>query len=90
MNLVFQIEALTNSEGESEFVSVECEPTTDEPSDDVDAQELGAGAWEFTFVLPAGFDGTEAIFRKFGRYRLTADAVYEACADAARAAQLAP
>jgi hypothetical protein len=90
MNLVFQIEALTNSEGEREFVGVECDPTTDEPTDDVDAQELGAGAWEFTLVLPAGFDGTDAVFRKFARYRLTADAVFEACADAARSAQLAP
>jgi hypothetical protein len=82
-SLVFQIEVLANSEGGREICSIECDPTTDEPADGLDAHELGEDSWEFIFTVPASFDGTEPVFRKFRRYRLDPDAVVEACTKAA-------
>ena len=86
MNVAFQIEVLTNSDGVRQIVSVECDSTTDTPSDNVHAEELGVGCWELSFVIPAEFDGTEAVFKKFTRYGLTAEAVLDACVEAIRAA----
>ena len=86
MNMAFQIEVLTNSEGVREMVRIECDPTADVPGDGLEAEELGAGAWEFLFVLPEDFDGTESVFRHFRRYGLDADDVVTACKDAMAAA----
>jgi hypothetical protein len=78
-NLVFQMEVLTNSNGEREICHIECDPTSEDTSNDLEALELGGGAWEFTFNLPASFDGTEPIFRKFERYGLARNAVVDEC-----------
>jgi hypothetical protein len=45
MNVAFQVEALTNSEGAREIVKVECAPTAGEASDGLDAQEIAVGSW---------------------------------------------
>ena len=86
LNVAFQIEVLTNSDGVRQIVNVECDSTTDAASDNLHAEELGVGCWELFFVLPADFDGTEAVFKQFTRYRLTAEAVLDACVEAIRAA----
>ena len=86
MNVAFQIEVLTNSDGARQIVGVECDSTTDEPSENLHAEELGVGCWELSFVVSADFDGTEAVFSKFRRYGLTAEVVREACAEAMRSA----
>jgi hypothetical protein len=82
-NLVFQMEVLTNSEGEREICHLECDPTNDGATDEFEAIDLGAESWEFIFTVPAGFDGSEPVFRKFQRYRLDPDVVVDACAKAA-------
>lgn len=81
-NLVFQMEVMTNSDGAREICHIECDPTNDEASRDLQARELGAGAWEFTFRLPAAFDRMDPIFEKFRRYALAPEDVVEACRDA--------
>ena len=81
-NVVFQMEVMTNSDGEPEICHIECDPTNDDASNDLEAWELGADAWEFTFTLPARFDGGEPLFRKFKRYGLAAEAVVQACREA--------
>lgn len=78
-NLVFQMEMMPNSDGEPEICHIECDPTNEDPSNDLEAHELGGGAWEFTFTLPASFDGTEPIFRKFERYGLATSVVADEC-----------
>lgn len=82
MNVAFQLEALTNADGGREIVSVECEATTEEVTDELNAEETGAGAWEFQFVISEDFDGTEPVFKAFRRYGLTVSEVHEACAEA--------
>jgi hypothetical protein len=81
-NLVFQMEVMTNSDGVREICHIECDPTKEDASNDLDAWELGGGAWEFTFTLPASFAGTEPIFSKLERYGLAADDVARECREA--------
>ena len=88
MNVAFQVEACTDADGGREIVSIECDPTSEEASDELEAAQLGGGNWQFQFVVAAPFDGSEAVFRKIGRYGLDRGAVQEACADAMRAAGL--
>jgi hypothetical protein len=78
-NLVFQMEVLTNSQGEREICHLECDPTNDGPTDQFEAIDLGAESWEFIFTSPASFDGSEPVFRKFRRYGLDPDMVVDAC-----------
>ena len=82
-NLVFQMEVLTNSQGEREICHLECDPTNDGPTDEFEAIDLGAESWEFIFTVAAQFDGSEPVFRNFRRYRLDPDVVVDACAKAA-------
>ena len=84
MNVAFQVETLTNSEGAREIVKVECAPTTGEASIELDAQEIAVGSWEFQFVVPGDFDDAHPLFKKFGRYGLTAQTVCDACSEAWR------
>jgi hypothetical protein len=84
-NLMFEVEALVNSDGEREISRVECDPTNDEAADDLEAEDLGGGSWEFVFTVPASFDGSEPVFRKFRRYRLDPEMVVDACTKAAGA-----
>jgi hypothetical protein len=56
MNDTFQIEF---SPTLTEFNKVEREPTTDEAGEVLDVQDIGAGGWEFQFVMPADFDDTQ-------------------------------
>jgi hypothetical protein len=79
MNLAFQIEVLTNSDGSREVVHIECDPTSEAADDALDATEIDAGAWEFRFIVADDFDGTEPVFRRFARYRLDPVAIHEAC-----------
>jgi hypothetical protein len=88
MNVAFQVEACTDADGGREIVSIECDPTSEEASDDLEAEELGGGNWQFQFVVAASLDASEPVFRKIGRYGLDRDALQEACADAMRAAGL--
>jgi hypothetical protein len=75
---------LTNSEGEREICHIECDPINDDGStDEFEAIDLGAECWEFIFTAPAGFQGTERVFRKFRRYGLDPDMIVEACRNAA-------
>ena len=86
MNIAFQVEVQTNSDGRREIVRVECDLTTDPPSDAIEVAELGGGAWEFSFVLCEDFDGTEPVFRRFSRYGLVDEDVMTACSKAMRTA----
>ena len=88
MNVAFQVEACTNADGSREIVSIECDPTSEDASEALEAEELGAGTWQFEFVVPGSFDGSESVFRKLSRYGLDGDALQEACAEAIRAAGL--
>ena len=88
MNVAFQVEACTNAAGGREIVSIECDPTSDDASDELEAEELSPGTWQFEFVVPASLEGFESVFRKFGRYSLEREALREACAEAMRAAGL--
>jgi hypothetical protein len=72
-NLVFQMEVLGNC----------VDPTNNALTDELEAYDLGGDSWEFTFTLPANFDGTESVFRKFQRYRLDPHVVVDACVKAA-------
>jgi hypothetical protein len=81
-NLVFQMEVMRNSDGAREICHIECDPTNEDASNDLDARDLGGGAWEFTFTLPVSFEGTEPVFRKLERYGLAADAVVSECREA--------
>ena len=85
MNIAFQIEALTNSDGNREVVAIECDPTTEPANDALDASEIDEGAWEFRFVVADDFDGSEPVFKRFERYRLDPESVHEACRKAVRA-----
>jgi hypothetical protein len=87
MNVTFQIETLTNSDGTQEIVKVECEPTTDEVGGAVNVHDIGVGAWEFQFVVPADFDDTDPIFRQFERYGVDGQDVCEACTQAWQSVQ---
>jgi hypothetical protein len=82
MNIAFQIEAITNSDGDREVVHIECDPTTELVSETLEASEIDEGAWEFSFVLDEDFDGTEPVFARFGRYGLDPASVHAACRDA--------
>ena len=73
---------MTNSDGEREICHIECDPTKEDASNGLEARELGAGAWEFTFTLSAQFDGTEPVFGKFRRYGLPPEIVVAACQEA--------
>jgi hypothetical protein len=88
MNIAFQIEACTNADGGREVVSIECDPTSEDASNELEAEELGAGIWQFQFVVAASLEESEPVFRKAARYGLDRDALREACADAIRAAGL--
>jgi hypothetical protein len=85
MNIAFQIEAITNSDGDCEVVHIECDPTSEPAAGTLGASEIDEGAWEFRFVLDEDFDGTEPVFARFGRYRLDPASVHAACRDAAGA-----
>lgn len=80
--LVFQMEVMSNSDGEREICHIECDPTNEDAANNLEARELGEGAWEFTFTLPASFDGSEPAFQKFRRYGLEPEVVVEACREA--------
>ena len=82
MNIAFQIEALSHSDGDREVVSVECDPTADAAVGTLHATEIDEGAWEFRFVVSEDFDGSELVFKRFGRYRLDPETVHQACRDA--------
>jgi hypothetical protein len=88
MNVAFQVEACTNADGCRELVSIECDPTSDDASEELQAEELGAGTWQFQFVLPASLEGSEPVFRKAARYGLDRETLREACTEAMRAAGL--
>ena len=88
MNVAFQVEACTNADGGREIISIECDPTSEDAGDELEAEELGAGTWQFQFVVPASLDDGEPVFRKLSRYGLDRDSVREACVEAIRAAGL--
>jgi hypothetical protein len=88
MNVAFQVEACTHADGGRELVSIECDPTSDDASEELEAEELGAGIWQFQFVVPASLDGSEPVFRKAARYGLDRETLREACLEAMRAAGL--
>ena len=62
MNVAFQVEACTDADGGREIVSIECDPTSEEASDELEAEQLGGGNWQFQFVVSAPFDGSEPVF----------------------------
>jgi hypothetical protein len=88
MNIAFQVEACTDADGGREIVSIECDPTSEDASDGLGAEELSPGTWQFQFVVPASLEGGELVFRKVARYGLDGDALREACGEAMRAAGL--
>jgi hypothetical protein len=64
MNIAFEIEACTNADGDPEIVSIECDPTSEDASDELEAEELSPGTWQLQFVVPATLEGNESLFRK--------------------------
>jgi len=88
MNIAFQVEACTDADGGREIVSIECDPTSEDASDEVEAEELSPGTWQFQFVVPSSLEARETIFRKIARYGLGRHALREASTEAMRAAGL--
>jgi hypothetical protein len=84
MNIAFQVEACTNADGAREIVSIECDPTSEDASDELEAEELSPGTWQFQFVVSAILERSESLFRKLARYGLGRDALREACEQAMR------
>jgi hypothetical protein len=82
MNLAFQMEIQTNADGAREIVSVECEPTQEEPAGGLAAEVLAPGSWLFAFVLPDELDDGDQVFQQFQRYGIEPDTAYEACREA--------
>jgi hypothetical protein len=82
MNIAFQIEALTNSDGSREIVHIDCDPTAEAAEATLDATEIDTGAWEFRFVVSDDFDHAEPVFKRFARYGLDPENVHDACRDA--------
>jgi hypothetical protein len=66
-NVAFEIVAIADVNGDWEIVDVECEPTEEGTDDGLEAREVTADSWEFRFILPADFDGSEAMFRRLER-----------------------
>ena len=85
MNLVFQIEPQPTADGDLEIVDVECNPTSDDVSDTLTAEEIAVGSWVLRFVVNEDFDGNEAVFGKCARYGLDPAVLHAACAEAAQA-----
>jgi hypothetical protein len=78
-NLVFKMEVMTNSDGEREICHIDCDPPTRMPPM-IWRRLNGAGVLgNLPSNLPANFDGTEPIFRKFERYGLARNAVVDEC-----------
>ena len=69
-NVTFQLEVTANAGGEREITKIECEPTTEDSEGLLEASQVDDGAWEFRFVIQREFDGSEAVFKRFARYRL--------------------
>jgi hypothetical protein len=86
-NLSFQLEVTGDAAGERDITIIECEPTTEEAKNALEASEIEEGAWEFRFVVADEFDETEPVFMRFKRYKLDPEVVYEACSEAAGALQ---
>jgi hypothetical protein len=86
-NLSFQLEVTGDAAGDREITSIECDPTTEEAKDALEASEIEEGAWEFRFVVAEEFDGTEPVFMRFRRYKLDPEVVFDTCNGAARALQ---
>ena len=82
MNIAFQIEALTNSDGSREIVNIDCDPTAEAAEGTLDATEIDSGAWEFRFVVSDDFDDAESVFKRFVRYGLDPDNVRDTCRNA--------
>ena len=82
MNLAFQIEIQTDADGAREIVSVECDPTDEEPATSLAAEVLAPGSWLLAFVLPEDFEEDEELFRQFQRYRIEPETAYQACREA--------
>jgi len=84
MNIAFQLEVLTNSDGDREIVNIDCDPTAERANGALDAVQIDEGAWEFRFVLKDDFKDEEPIFKRFERYGLDPQAVHDACRQAMR------
>jgi hypothetical protein len=84
MNVIFEIEAFRNADGNWEIVGVECDPTSEAADDTLEASEIDVGSWEFRFTVASDFDGGEAVFSKLERYGLSSETVSEACSEALR------
>ena len=74
-----QIEVQTNLIGDREIVAVECDPSNDAVVDKLETEQIGEGAWEFRFVVPENFDGSEAVFQSFRHYGLDPDSIQDRC-----------
>ncbi len=82
-NLSFELEITSDTAGDRDITSIECEPTTEEPENELEASELEEGTWQFRFVVAEEFDGAEPVFMRFKRYKLDPETVFEACRAAA-------
>ena len=82
MNIAFQIEVLTNSDGSREIVNIDCDPTAEAAEGTLDATEIDAGAWELRFVVSEDFNDAEPVFKRFARYGLDPENVRDACRNA--------
>ncbi len=82
-NLSFELEITSDAAGDLDITSIECEPTTEEPENELEASEFEEGTWQFRFVVAEEFDGAEPVFMRFKRYKLDPETVFEACRAAA-------
>lgn len=85
MNLAFQLDIQTDVAGVREITGVECEPTDEDASPELEMEAVGPGSWSLSFVIPDSFDGSETVFRRFARYGIDPEIAHEACRDAADA-----
>ena len=83
-NLSFELEVTSDAAGDRDITTIECEPTSEEAQNALEASELDDGYWQFRFVIAEEFDGAEPVFMRFKRYKLDPEMVFEACSAAAR------
>jgi hypothetical protein len=82
INLAFQIDVVTNSDGLREIVNVDYDSSTDTGDSTLDASQIDEGAWEFRFVVSGDFDESEPVFRQFLRYGIDPATAHDACREA--------
>ena len=82
INLAFQVDVVTNSDGKREIVNVDCDASADTGDSKLDVSPIDEGAWEFRFVVSDDFDESEPVFRQLLRFGIDPASAHDACREA--------